>query len=199
MKEILKKAIKTRNNGRRRYKDVDLEGFRELSSLERIQVVNEYPDLFMKKYESMSKALLIGLEDGLKKAASTDAIKAANSSGISDITGDVAVKRACISSGNVEAVYEYGKNQVIDVIIELERTLKIYTLIIDSFNSRQISYIYYERLNGYSYGEIAAELGIETDTVAVYVCTTKPLIEDKFYEVMDVINASNTIKKRIRG
>ncbi len=197
MKEELRKAFR-QVGGRRRYTEIDLEGFKELSQLEKVLALNESPGMFMRKYETLSKALLIGLDDGFMKASSPDAVKPSNSSKISDMTGEIAVKRECINSGNVEAVYEYGNNEKIDRIIDLERTLKIYFLIIDSFRDL-ISNMYHERLNGLSNCEIADKLGVETDTVITYFSTTKNLIEDKYNEVMDVINASNTAKKRDKG
>ena len=197
IKENLKCAIKKKTVANRTFTEIDLEGFRSLSELEKVEIINEYPNKFRDKYENMTSLLLEDIDeygDGLVKQAPFDAIKSSNSSKVSDVTAELGTKLGCLKSMKVEKLYDYGENEVIDRIIDLERALKLYYAIIRRLDSK-IGEVLKDRLRGADNSMIAQHLLIDVDTVSHYVTISKKFIPEIYEEIMDEIRARETIRK----
>ena len=197
MKKInIENVIKQKTAAGRKHKDVDLKAFSTLTEHDRIRMIHEYPHLFVKKYRDILNTMLEEAQDGLKKQASFDAIKSANASGISDVTAKAGIRRAAITSGNIEDIYEYGDNSWIDCIIDLERALKLYVKIIDSYETG-ISLVLDLRMEGVKLPDIADMLGYGINTVSHYIYMSKILLDDKYEEMSAFLEASKKAKKKM--
>jgi len=191
-----KKVIKVKRVAGMNIKEIDFDVFEEMSEFERIQAIHDNPNLFLKKYNKMTALLLNGLEDGLKKAGPMDAVRSSNSSGNSDVTSEVAIRRACITTNNVEAIYEYGKNEQIDNIINLERALNLYSLILETYDDN-ISKVLRMRLEGKSYEQMEIELSYAITTLRQYVYMSKELLKEKYEYTISIFNARNSARRNI--
>ena len=197
MKKInIGNVIKQKTAIGRKHKDVDLKAFSTLTELDKIRMIHEYPHLFVKKYRDILHTMLEEAQDGLKKPTRFDAIKSANASGISDVTAKAGIRRAAITSGNIEDIYEYGENSRMDAIIDLERALKLYVKIIDSYETG-ISLVLDLRMEGVQLPDIAKMLKYSANTVSNYIYVSKVLLEDKYDEVSSILEASKKAKKKM--
>jgi hypothetical protein len=131
--------------------------------------------------------------DGYKKAAPTDSVKSSNSSGIDDVTARTAINRTLITSGNIEDIFPYGKDEYIDTLIDLERAMKLYIAIIDSYDEN-MSDVLSMRLEGIKHEQIAKEFLLGEGTVTQYIYRSKASLKERFEEV----NALFEARKRLR-
>lgn len=125
-----------------------------------------------------------------------DAVRSSNSSGNSDVTSEVAIRRACITTNNVEAIYEYGKNEQIDNIINFERALNLYSLILETYDDN-ISKVLRMRLEGKSYEQMEIELSYAITTLRQYVYMSKELLKEKYEYTISIFNARNSARRNI--
>jgi len=186
---IIKKTV----SGARIF-DIDLKAFGELTKFEQIELIHAFPNLFVNKYREVKRMLINEVGDGYKKATPTDSIKSSNSYGISDVTAKAAINRACITSGNIEDVIPYGQDEWLDTLIELERAMKLYIAIIDTYDEN-ISDVLSMRLEGIKHEQIAKEFLLGKGTVTQYIYRSKALLKERFEDVNNTIEARNKLRR----
>jgi len=174
--------------------EIDLRAFGELTKFEQIELIHAFPNLFINKYRDVKRMVsneIMG--DGYKKAAPMDSVKSSNSSGIDDVTARTAINRTLITSGNIEDIIPYGKDEWLDTLIDFERAMKLYIAIIDSYDGN-MSNVLSMRLEGIKHEKIAKEFFLDEGTVTQYVHRSKATLKERFEE----LNALFEAKKRLR-
>lgn len=188
-------VIKVKKTGGSSTKILILDEFLKLEELEQIKMIHKQSEFFFKEYKKITKFLLEGLGDGLKKAKAIDGVGTSNPTGINDITASVAMKRTCISTYNVEQYYEYGKDEYMDKIIEFERILKLYHIVLGLYDDK-MSKILWDRMNGKRYIDMAEKENYTVETLRDYVSASNKTIEEKYKEAVCIRRARECARKK---
>lgn len=181
-----KNAIKKRFRNGMRTKELDLSVFHELSEKERILAIHYNSKCCFECYKTKTAILFRNLSDGFTKMGSMDEVRPSNRTGISDPTANIGMKRAAISEGKLENAYTYGESKSVDMLIELERSLKLYEDIISLYDDI-VQYALLGRMNGREYDDMADEMHVEARTLRQYVCASKEYLDEYYDAVTELV------------
>lgn len=180
-------VIKQKSRCGVRVKELDLNAFHQLSEKEKIEVIHFNAECCLNCYMQRTAILFRNLGDGFTKMGSLDEFRPSNTNGISDPTASVAIKRIAISEGKLEDAYAYGENKKIDLLIELERSLKLYEDILSLYDD-VTRFTLLKRMQGWTYERISDELNMAINTLRQCVCGSKEFLDEYYEEVIEMIS-----------
>ncbi len=190
--EALKRIVKKRKTGGHTSSILNLDEFHTLSEVEKVFAIHKYPELCFDCYIRRLHLLFNNTGDGFTKMGSGERVRTSNRT---DPTAQTAMKRLAIEMGKLENAYEYGENETIDKLIELERAIKFYEEIIDMFDEKPRK-VLEARIEGKSYMEIAELFDINYESVGQYIYMQKNYIEDFYLEVKEMAAVREMAKKK---